>query len=91
MRNSRVPRLSSIGLQAAWQAAAKVFADPFYQKGPNDQGIGWNVLSSLKRVGIGFGLAALIAVARPAAFLQLALVALSFAALSPSEVLLSSA
>src|SRR5438128_880175 len=40
-------------------AAAKIFADPFYSKGPNDQGIGWNVLSSLKRVGIGFGMAAL--------------------------------
>ena len=44
------------------QAAAKIFADPFYSKGPNDQGIGWNVLSSLKRVGIGFGLAALVGI-----------------------------
>jgi nitrate/nitrite transport system permease protein len=43
-------------------AAAKIFADPFYSKGPNDQGIGWNVLSSLKRVGIGFGLAALVGI-----------------------------
>src|SRR5262245_45045163 len=38
-----------------WDAAVKIFADPFYVKGPNDQGIGWNILSSLKRVGIGFG------------------------------------
>jgi len=45
-----------------WHAAAKIFADPFYSKGPNDQGIGWNVLSSLKRVGIGFGLAALVGI-----------------------------
>src|SRR5262245_180958 len=45
-----------------FQAAAKIFADPFYSKGPNDQGIGWNVLSSLKRVGIGFGLAALVGI-----------------------------
>src|SRR5260370_11412034 len=37
-----------------WSAAAKIFAHPFYSKGPNDQGIGWNVLSSLRRVGIGF-------------------------------------
>jgi nitrate/nitrite transport system permease protein len=43
-------------------AAAKIFADPFYSKGPNDQGIGWNVVSSLKRVGIGFGLAALVGI-----------------------------
>src|SRR2546425_7195024 len=45
---------------AVWQAALKIFADPFYSKGPNDQGIGWNIFSSLKRVGIGFGMAALV-------------------------------
>jgi nitrate/nitrite transport system permease protein len=45
-----------------WQAALKIFADPFYSKGPNDQGIGWNVLSSLRRVGIGFGMAALVGI-----------------------------
>src|ERR671914_997053 len=45
-----------------WDAALKIFADPFYSKGPNDQGIGWNVLSSLRRVGIGFGLAALVGI-----------------------------
>jgi nitrate/nitrite transport system permease protein len=28
-----------------WDAAAILFADPFYRNGPNDQGIGWNVLS----------------------------------------------
>ncbi len=50
-----------------YDAAKIVFADPFYQKGPNDQGIGWNVLSSLKRVALGFGLAALIGI--PAGFL----------------------
>ncbi len=45
-----------------WDAAVKLFADPFYRKGPNDQGIGWNILSSLQRVGIGFGLAALVGI-----------------------------
>jgi nitrate/nitrite transport system permease protein len=45
-----------------WEAAVKLFADPFYVKGPNDQGIGWNVLSSLQRVGLGFGLAALVGI-----------------------------
>ena len=45
-----------------WDAAAKLFADPFYRNGPNDQGIGWNVLSSLQRVGIGFGFAALVGI-----------------------------
>jgi nitrate/nitrite transport system permease protein len=39
-----------------------VFSDPFYQKGPNDQGIGWNILASLKRVGVGFGMAAAIGI-----------------------------
>jgi nitrate/nitrite transport system permease protein len=45
-----------------WESALQVFADPFYKKGPNDQGIGWNVLSSLQRVAVGFGLAALVAI-----------------------------
>jgi nitrate/nitrite transport system permease protein len=45
-----------------WTAAAQLFADPFYIKGPNDQGIGWNILSSLQRVGLGFGLAALVGI-----------------------------
>jgi nitrate/nitrite transport system permease protein len=42
--------------------AIEVFSDPFYVKGPNDQGIGWNVLKSLSRVGMGFGMAALIGI-----------------------------
>jgi nitrate/nitrite transport system permease protein len=42
--------------------AVKIFSDPFYHNGPNDQGIGWNVWNSLKRVGLGFGLAALVGI-----------------------------
>jgi nitrate/nitrite transport system permease protein len=45
-----------------FDAAVILFADPFYSKGPNDQGIGWNILFSLERVGIGFGLAALVGI-----------------------------
>ena len=45
-----------------WDAAVTLFADPFYRNGPNDQGIGWNILSSLERVGIGFGFAALVGI-----------------------------
>src|SRR5260221_11584941 len=26
---------------------------PFYRNGPNDQGVGWNVLASLQRVAVG--------------------------------------
>ena len=44
-----------------WQAM-HIFSDPFYSKGPNDQGVGWNVLSSLKRVAMGFGLAAIVGI-----------------------------
>ena len=46
--------------------AIDVFSDPFYRKGPNDQGVGWNVLMSLERVAMGFGLAALVGI--PAGF-----------------------
>ncbi|MFS2035421.1 nitrate ABC transporter permease [Polaromonas sp. CT11-55] len=42
--------------------AVQIFSDPFYSKGPNDQGVGWNVLSSLKRVAMGFGMAAVIGI-----------------------------
>eukprot|EP01036_Dinobryon_divergens_P043338 gene43338-57676_t len=45
-----------------FQAAVKLFADPFYRNGPNDQGIGWNILFSLERVAVGFGLAALVGI-----------------------------
>ena len=45
-----------------WQEAVRMFADPFYRNGPNDQGIGWNILASLKRVGVGFGLAAMVGI-----------------------------
>jgi nitrate/nitrite transport system permease protein len=47
---------------ATFEAAVKLFSDPFYSNGPNDQGIGWNVLNSLERVGLGFGLAALVGI-----------------------------
>jgi nitrate/nitrite transport system permease protein len=42
--------------------AITIFSDPFYSKGPNDQGVGWNVLSSLKRVAMGFGMAAIVGI-----------------------------
>ena len=46
--------------------AFTLFSDPFYRKGPNDQGVGWNVLASLQRVALGFGLAAVVGI--PAGF-----------------------
>ncbi len=53
----RIPGPAVVG-----SAAVEIFSDPFYKKGPNDQGIGWNIVSSLQRVGIGFGLAALLGI-----------------------------
>ena len=53
----RIPDPLSVGKEAI-----KVFSNPFYSNGPNDQGIGWNVLMSLGRVGIGFGLAAAVGI-----------------------------
>lgn len=50
-----------------WEAAKTIFAEPFYIDGPNDMGIGWNVLASLERVALGFGLAALVGI--PVGFL----------------------
>jgi nitrate/nitrite transport system permease protein len=45
-----------------WKQAVVLFSDPFYSKGPNDQGLGWNVLFSLERVALGFGLAAAVGI-----------------------------
>ncbi|HLQ26094.1 MAG TPA: nitrate ABC transporter permease [Acidiferrobacterales bacterium] len=50
------------GPHQTWDSAVGVFSHPFYRHGPNDQGIGWNILKSLSRVGMGFGLAAIIGI-----------------------------
>ncbi|MEW6414699.1 MAG: nitrate ABC transporter permease [Pseudomonadota bacterium] len=50
------------GPSETWKAAVELFSDPFYDNGPNDKGIGWNILNSLYRVGIGFGLAAAVGI-----------------------------
>lgn len=50
------------GPVSTFKAAVVLFSDPFYVNGPNDQGIGWNILNSLKRVATGFGMAALIGI-----------------------------
>ncbi|GGG29205.1 nitrate ABC transporter, permease protein [Caldovatus sediminis] len=51
------PRPSEIGARL-WE----LLADPFYLRGPNDQGIGIQIAYSLLRVGAGFLLAALVAI-----------------------------
>ena len=57
------------GQQTAMPAPSAIFvrllelmADPFYVRGTNDQGIGVQIAYSLGRVGLGFGLAALVAI-----------------------------
>lgn len=56
----RIPEIPTPGV--TWHAAVELFSDPFYDNGPNDKGIGWNLLASLERVAIGFGLAALVGI-----------------------------
>ena len=56
----RIPEIPTPGV--TWHAAVDLFADPFYDNGPNDKGIGWNLLASLERVAAGFGLAALVGI-----------------------------
>jgi nitrate/nitrite transport system permease protein len=50
------------GPGSTFTSAVELFSDPFYRRGPNDQGVGWNLLASLGRVAQGFGLAALIGI-----------------------------
>jgi nitrate/nitrite transport system permease protein len=54
---SAMPGPLEVG-KAIW----KHFANPFYDIGPNDKGIGIQLAYSLARVTIGFGLAALVAI-----------------------------
>lgn len=39
-----------------------LIAHPFFDNGPNDKGLGWHLLNSLKRVGMGYSLAAIVGV-----------------------------
>ncbi len=40
----------------------KLIAHPWFDNGPNDKGLGWQLLSSLQRVGLGYSLAAVVGV-----------------------------
>ena len=52
-----------------WTDAKDLILDPFFVYGSQDIGLGLRVLTSLQRVAVGFGLAA-IAVCRPLPFLR---------------------
>jgi nitrate/nitrite transport system permease protein len=45
-----------------WREASDLILDPFFVAGSQDMGLGWRVLTSLQRVAIGFGFAALAGV-----------------------------
>jgi nitrate/nitrite transport system permease protein len=54
---SGFPTLGQMG-----QAIARNLASPFYDNGPNDKGLGLQLMYSLGRVGLGYLLAALVAI-----------------------------
>jgi nitrate/nitrite transport system permease protein len=45
-----------------WREAQDLIVDPFFRNGPQDIGLGWRTLTSLQRVGVGFGLASVVGV-----------------------------
>ncbi len=45
-----------------WVEAYDLIVDPFFVAGPQDIGLGWRVLTSLQRVAIGYGFAAVIGI-----------------------------
>jgi len=72
---SGFPTLAQMG-----SVIAANLASPFYDKGPNDKGVGLQLAYSLGRVGLGFGLAALLAI--PLGFL-IGMSPLAYRALDP--------
>jgi nitrate/nitrite transport system permease protein len=45
-----------------WKDARDLVVDPFFVNGSQDIGLGWRVLTSLQRVAVGFGLAAVVGI-----------------------------
>jgi nitrate/nitrite transport system permease protein len=74
-KSDGLPTLGQLGA-TAW----KQLSDPFYDAGSNDKGIGIQLAYSLGRVGLGFGLAALVAI--PLGFL-IGLSPVAYGALNP--------
>lgn len=50
------------GPASTWVVLKELLAEPFYDRGPNDKGIGNQLMSSLYRVFLGFGLGSLVAI-----------------------------
>jgi len=54
---SAMPRPADVGLKL-WEH----LREPFYDRGPNDKGIGIQLLYSIARVALGFGIAVIVAI-----------------------------
>jgi nitrate/nitrite transport system permease protein len=57
VKSTGFPTLAQMG-----QTVLKNLSQPFYDNGPNDKGIGIQLAHSLGRVGLGFAIAALVAI-----------------------------
>jgi nitrate/nitrite transport system permease protein len=56
------PKATLPGPLKIWKEANDLITQPFFVNGPQDIGLGWRVLTSLQRVCIGFGIAAVVGV-----------------------------
>ena len=56
------PKASLPSPSKIWTEARDLIVDPFFVNGPQDIGLGWRVLTSLQRVSVGYGLAAVVGI-----------------------------
>ncbi|HRD76667.1 MAG TPA: nitrate ABC transporter permease [Hyphomicrobiaceae bacterium] len=56
------PKSSLPSPSRIWVEARDLIVNPFFVNGTQDIGLGWRVLTSLQRVAIGFGLAAVVGI-----------------------------
>jgi nitrate/nitrite transport system permease protein len=59
---SRMPGATLPGPDRVVKESWPLIAHPFYDNGGNDLGLGWQILSSLKRVGLGFAMASVVGI-----------------------------
>jgi nitrate/nitrite transport system permease protein len=56
------PRATLPSPSKIWVEANDLIVSPFFNNGPQDIGLGWRIATSLQRVALGFGLAAVVGV-----------------------------
>ena len=59
---SRLSGVTLPGPDKVLKESWPLISHPFYDNGGNDLGLGWQILSSLKRVAVGYGLAATVGI-----------------------------